>query len=186
MLQLRAKSLPPRDFLTLAQLVRSETESHDCRLIVNDRVDIALACDADGVHLGQDDLPLHVGRKLVGNKIIGISTHDIEQAQASTTRRRRLHRLRPDVRHARPKTPATAPAASTCSRKSARRCPFPSSPSAASPNKTSAKFGKPAPTRRRSSAIFWSDADIAGKIQRIMQQHWACISDSQDKKRQER
>ena len=40
-----------------------------------------MACDADGVHLGQDDLPLHAGRKLLGNKIIGISTHDIEQAR---------------------------------------------------------------------------------------------------------
>jgi len=81
MLQLRAKSLAAKDFLELAQLVRSETQRQDCRLIVNDRVDIAMACNADGVHLGQDDLPLYVGRKLMGNKIIGISTHDIEQAQ---------------------------------------------------------------------------------------------------------
>ena len=80
MLQLRAKSLAAKDFLALAKLVRSETESHNCRLIVNDRADIAMACDADGLHLGQDDLPLQAGRKLLGNKIIGISTHDIEQA----------------------------------------------------------------------------------------------------------
>jgi len=81
MLQLRVKSLAVKDFLELAQLVRSETQRQDCRLIVNDRVDIAMACNADGVHLGQDDLPLHVGRKLMGDKIIGISTHDIKQAQ---------------------------------------------------------------------------------------------------------
>jgi len=80
-LQLRAKSLAANDFLELAKLVRRETAAHNCRLIVNDRVDIAMACNADGVHLGQDDLPLHAGRKLMGNKIIGISTHDIEQAQ---------------------------------------------------------------------------------------------------------
>jgi thiamine-phosphate pyrophosphorylase len=80
-LQLRAKSLAAKDFLALAKLVRSDTESHNCRLIVNDRADIAMAIDADGVHLGQDDLPLHAGRKLLGNKIIGISTHDIEQAR---------------------------------------------------------------------------------------------------------
>ena len=79
-LQLRAKALAANDFLELAQRVRSATAAHDCRLIVNDRVDIAMACDADGVHLGQDDLPLHAGRKLLGNKIIGISTHDLEQA----------------------------------------------------------------------------------------------------------
>jgi thiamine-phosphate pyrophosphorylase len=81
MIQLRVKSLAAKDFLALGQHVRKTTEAHHCRLIVNDRVDIALACNADGVHLGQDDLPLHVGRKLLGNKIIGISTHDIEQAQ---------------------------------------------------------------------------------------------------------
>jgi thiamine-phosphate pyrophosphorylase len=44
-------------------------------------VDIALACDADGVHLGQEDLPLGVGRKLMIGKIVGISTHDIDQAR---------------------------------------------------------------------------------------------------------
>ena len=81
MLQLRVKSLAAKDFLALGQRVREATETHHCRLIVNDRVDIAMACNADGVHLGQDDLPLHAGRKLLGNKIIGISTHDIEQAQ---------------------------------------------------------------------------------------------------------
>ncbi|HET9916173.1 MAG TPA: thiamine phosphate synthase [Candidatus Binatia bacterium] len=80
-LQLRAKSLAAKDFLDLARLVRSETAVHNCGLIVNDRADIALACNADGVHLGQDDLPLHAGRRVCGNKIIGISTHDIEQAQ---------------------------------------------------------------------------------------------------------
>jgi thiamine-phosphate pyrophosphorylase len=61
--------------------VRSETRAHGCKLIVNDRVDIALACDADGVHLGQEDLPLAIGRKLTGQKIVGISTHDIDQAK---------------------------------------------------------------------------------------------------------
>ncbi|HSQ12189.1 MAG TPA: thiamine phosphate synthase, partial [Candidatus Deferrimicrobium sp.] len=81
MIQLRAKSLAANEFLALANLVRSETEAHNCRLIVNDRADIAMACNADGVHLGQDDLPLHAGRTLLGNKIIGISTHDIEQAR---------------------------------------------------------------------------------------------------------
>ncbi|NIM20084.1 MAG: thiamine phosphate synthase, partial [Candidatus Latescibacteria bacterium] len=53
----------------------------DCRLIVNDRVDIAKATDADGVHLGQEDLPLAAARKIMGNKIIGVSTHDLEQAR---------------------------------------------------------------------------------------------------------
>jgi thiamine-phosphate pyrophosphorylase len=81
MLQLRVKSMAPRDFLDLARLARAATLEHSCKLIVNDRIDIALACDADGVHLGQEDLPLAAGRKLMGQKVVGISTHDIEQAQ---------------------------------------------------------------------------------------------------------
>ena len=80
-LQLRVKSLPPRDFLDLARRVRAQTRAAGCQLIVNDRLDIALACDADGVHLGQDDLPLAAGKKLLGDRIVGISTHDVAQAQ---------------------------------------------------------------------------------------------------------
>jgi len=82
-LQLRVKSLPPVDFLELAKDARTATRAHDCKLIINDRIDIALACDADGVHLGQDDLPLSAGRKLMGKKIVGISTHDLDQARAA-------------------------------------------------------------------------------------------------------
>ncbi len=80
-LQLRVKGLAPRDFCALACQARAQTKRAGCRLIVNDRIDIALACDADGVHLGQDDLPLNAGRKLMASKIIGISTHDFEQAK---------------------------------------------------------------------------------------------------------
>src|SRR5882724_2109306 len=81
LLQLRAKVMPAGDFLQLARVARSLTRSYDCRLIVNDRVDIALACEADGVHLGQEDLPLHAARKLMANKMIGVSTHDVAQAK---------------------------------------------------------------------------------------------------------
>ena len=79
-IQLRAKSLAPRNFLGLARAAARETRRRDCRFIVNDRVDIALACGADGVHLGQEDLPLRAARKLMPDKIIGISTHSEEQA----------------------------------------------------------------------------------------------------------
>ena len=79
--QLRVKTMAPRNFLELALFARAETRACGCKLIINDRVDVALACDADGVHLGQDDLPLAAGRKLVGQKIVGVSTHDIEQAR---------------------------------------------------------------------------------------------------------
>lgn len=80
-LQLRAKTISARDFLELARAVRERTRAHDCRFIVNDRADVALACDADGVHLGQDDLPLHAARRLLPAKIIGVSTHDWSQAK---------------------------------------------------------------------------------------------------------
>ncbi|HZD41530.1 MAG TPA: thiamine phosphate synthase, partial [Terriglobales bacterium] len=79
-LQLRAKRMSPRDFLQLARLARSRTHGCNCKLIVNDRADIALAADADGVHLGQEDLPLQVARKLLVDRIIGISTHAMSQA----------------------------------------------------------------------------------------------------------
>lgn len=80
-IQLRAKKISARIFLELACNVRELTRAHSCRLIINDRVDVALACGADGVHLGQDDLPLQAARKLLPAKIIGISTHDLEQAR---------------------------------------------------------------------------------------------------------
>jgi thiamine-phosphate pyrophosphorylase len=81
--QLRVKILPARDFLDLASEARRRTRAHGCLLIVNDRLDIALAAQADGVHLGQDDLPLQVARKLMGTRLVGISTHDVEQARAA-------------------------------------------------------------------------------------------------------
>ena len=81
LIQLRAKAMTPVDFLQLASTTRTLTRSYSCRLIVNDRIDIALACEADGVHLGQEDLPLYAARKLMGDRIIGISTHSTEQAK---------------------------------------------------------------------------------------------------------
>ncbi|HXG52094.1 MAG TPA: thiamine phosphate synthase [candidate division Zixibacteria bacterium] len=80
LLQLRVKSGGARAFLALAERARQATRAAGCRLIVNDRADIALASDADGVHLGQEDLPLSRARALMGSKIVGISTHTVEQA----------------------------------------------------------------------------------------------------------
>ncbi|MGE0825824.1 MAG: thiamine phosphate synthase [Candidatus Binatia bacterium] len=82
LLQLRVKNVAPREFLAVAQEVKSLCHHYDCLLIINDRVDIALAVDADGVHVGQEDLPLAAARKVLGfQKIIGVSTHDSRQAQ---------------------------------------------------------------------------------------------------------
>jgi thiamine-phosphate pyrophosphorylase len=83
LLQLRVKVMAPGNFFQLARTARLLTDSYNCRLIVNDRVDIALACGADGVHLGQEDLPLAAARKLMGNRIIGVSTHNLAQARES-------------------------------------------------------------------------------------------------------
>jgi thiamine-phosphate pyrophosphorylase len=84
LVQLRAKDLPSNEFFALAQQAREATRRAGALLIVNDRADIALAVQADGVHLGQEDLPLDAARKIVGHKLIlGISTHDLAQAKAA-------------------------------------------------------------------------------------------------------
>ncbi len=83
MLQLRVKDRPADEFLRMALTARERTARAGCLFIVNDRVDIALAARADGVHLGQEDLPLDAARPLVGDKLIGISTHSLEQAEAA-------------------------------------------------------------------------------------------------------
>jgi len=81
LIQLRAKELSSGDFFALAKEARQITRDAGAMFIVNDRADIALACGADGVHLGQDDLPLEAARKILGKeKIIGVSTHDLAQA----------------------------------------------------------------------------------------------------------
>ncbi|GIQ67350.1 thiamine phosphate synthase [Xylanibacillus composti] len=80
-IQLRDKNSSKRELLRKARALRELTRKHQVTFIVNDHIDIALAVDADGIHLGQDDLPLQEARKLVGNKIIGISTHVIGEAR---------------------------------------------------------------------------------------------------------
>jgi thiamine-phosphate pyrophosphorylase len=82
MIQLREKNIPDRLFYEYAQRLRALTEEKGIPLIINDRVDVAVLSNADGVHLGQDDLGLNEARRLLGFKrIIGISTHDLEQAR---------------------------------------------------------------------------------------------------------
>jgi thiamine-phosphate pyrophosphorylase len=82
LIQLREKMLPSGDFYREAEQAMLVARSHGIRVMINDRVDIALAINADGVHLGQDDLPVEAARRLLGNKvIIGLSTHNLAQAQ---------------------------------------------------------------------------------------------------------
>jgi thiamine-phosphate pyrophosphorylase len=82
--QLREKDLPPRDLYPLALQLRRLTQAYGARLLINDRVDVALAVQADGVHLTTVSLPARVARQLLGPKrLIGISTHNIAEAQAA-------------------------------------------------------------------------------------------------------
>jgi len=82
LLQLRAKKLNSRPFLDLALKLRPLVRSAGIPLIINDRVDIALASGADGVHLGQNDMPLAAARKLLGeDAVIGISANTVEEAR---------------------------------------------------------------------------------------------------------
>lgn len=84
LIQLRDKTATPREFFREAQDAVRLARRLRVSVIINDRVDIALAVDADGVHIGQDDLPPEKVRALVGpGKIVGCSTHSLEQAIAA-------------------------------------------------------------------------------------------------------
>src|ERR1044071_2005594 len=79
--QLREKHAAPREFYEAALKAMQVARALGVRIIINDRLDIAIAVDADGVHLGQDDLPPERARALIGaNRIVGYSTHNVKQA----------------------------------------------------------------------------------------------------------
>ncbi|WP_458453283.1 thiamine phosphate synthase [Methanobrevibacter sp.] len=80
--QIREKTADTLDFYNLALKVKEITTKYNVPLIINDRVDVALAIDADGVHVGQSDMPCDVTRKLVGpDKIVGVSAATVKEAQ---------------------------------------------------------------------------------------------------------
>ena len=84
MIQLREKEWPSGRILPLAEKLRAACAAAGATFIVNDRVDLAVAVSADGVHLGQDDLPARAARPLLRpGMILGISTHSVEQARAA-------------------------------------------------------------------------------------------------------
>ena len=80
LVQLREKSVSTREFLQLAIWVKEITSRYRIPLIINDRLDIALAVDADGLHVGQDDLPMVKARELLPDKIIGVSVSTLAEA----------------------------------------------------------------------------------------------------------
>lgn len=81
-IQFRQKGGSTREMINIARRMKSLCEKAGVSFIVNDRLDIALAAEADGVHLGQDDFPLPLARKLLGpDKILGGSASDMEEAR---------------------------------------------------------------------------------------------------------
>ncbi|MBI4572503.1 MAG: thiamine phosphate synthase [candidate division NC10 bacterium] len=84
MIQLRDKTGSLRDLLPQARAIQALCRARPALFIVNDRLDLALAAGADGVHVGQDDLPAEAARRLLGpGRILGVSTHSREQAEAA-------------------------------------------------------------------------------------------------------
>jgi len=79
--QLRMKAESGKEMLEQARLIKQYADEYSRYFIVNDRVDVAIMSDADGVHLGQDDLPVYEARKLMGDdKLIGVSVHNVKEA----------------------------------------------------------------------------------------------------------
>lgn len=80
--QIREKTASTKDFYELALQVKEITQKYDVPILINDRLDIAIAIDADGVHIGQDDMPALKAREILGeDKIIGVSAATIEEAK---------------------------------------------------------------------------------------------------------
>jgi thiamine-phosphate pyrophosphorylase len=82
--QLREKDLPTRELLTMAYVMRELTSEYFAKLFINDRTDIALCVGADGVHLGQESMPVYAVRKIAGHGfIVGVSTHSLKEAHVA-------------------------------------------------------------------------------------------------------
>lgn len=86
MLQLREKHLSDKELVRIGKDIKSITKGSNTKFVVNDRPDLAMLCDADYLHLGQDDISMEDARKIVGNMKIGLSTHSIEQATEALTK----------------------------------------------------------------------------------------------------
>lgn len=84
LVQLREKTASSREFYQRALAIKEVTSAHHVPLIINDRLDIALAVDADGLHIGQEDLPASVARRILGpDKLLGVSASTVEEAVAA-------------------------------------------------------------------------------------------------------
>ena len=80
--QLREKTASTKEFYELALRVKEITSRYGVPLLINDRIDIALAVDSEGVHIGQDDMPADIAREIIGDdKILGVSASTVEEAK---------------------------------------------------------------------------------------------------------
>lgn len=80
--QLRGKNLPARELFKLGERLRLLTADYSVKLFINDRIDVAMILGADGIHLGQNGLPVGIVRKILGDSlIIGVSTHSLKEAK---------------------------------------------------------------------------------------------------------
>lgn len=84
MVQLREKECPTRDFVELGCRLKKLLSEYGVPLVINDRVDVALACGADGVHIGQSDMPYAAARRILGqDSIIGLSAESMDDVTAA-------------------------------------------------------------------------------------------------------
>lgn len=82
MVQIREKHMEQEDFLAEAKKIKEITQKYNVPLIINDNVDLAIACNADGVHVGQSDIEAAIAREKLGNdKIVGVTARTVEQAK---------------------------------------------------------------------------------------------------------
>ncbi|HLQ40084.1 MAG TPA: thiamine phosphate synthase, partial [Tetragenococcus sp.] len=81
LVQLREKEISTRAYYELAKKVKQVTDSYQIPLIIDDRIDVCLAVDAAGAHIGDDELPVVIARKLLGNKILGVSAKTVDRAK---------------------------------------------------------------------------------------------------------
>ena len=97
-LQLREKHLSKEEFIKEAREMKELSKEYKVPFVINDNIEVALAVDADGVHIGQDDMSVEEARKLLGeDKIIGVSAHNVEEAKLQLDRNLSNKRIFPAV-----------------------------------------------------------------------------------------
>jgi hypothetical protein len=158
LVQFRDKVGSPQEVLLAAATLREAMAGSECQLILNDRPDLALLANFDGVHVGQGDLsPEDAGRILGSNRIVGVSTHTDAQVRSPTSPPPTTSPSAPSS----PPPPSPTPNPSSASKASAAPAPSPasrSSPSAASPAPTRAASSTPGPTPSPSSPSLFPPA----------------------------